>query len=370
MNSESHIHKEILCYRVEKYRLDENSIYQTFYIPADEGYNGFVDTQIFFGKTYRYRVSAIMAVFVPTYEQGVSVTGTTADIMIRKRNEIKLYDVDMININIRVTADAPPRPTVLFLNESNNEKRMRFYFEPSHHEEAEVFIPIESADLEAQLYAEDDKSVLEKKIVFRPNPDFLTYEIYKLNQKPKSYQDFRGSLYADVSNNTPANSEVFETFLTPNRKFYFMFRSKNGYGLYSNPTAVYEVELVHDSDETKVVVNTIKMEKIKTRRTKSFGRFIRIYPSFEQTIVREHKDQLDGAPLVNSMIGGNLVVQGDDELPETFLFDNKQFFLGVAEGSIWGRKFKIRVKSNNTGKIVDLNVDFILKKKLSAKDFS
>ena len=367
INNEVEIYKEVICYKVEKYRENENSIYQTFYIPANEGY---MDTQVIFGKKYTYRVYAIMAVFAPTYRYQVEAYGTTGEITIEVTNNVKLFNIDLLTSDINIKASAPTKPTVLFFNESNNEKKLRFYFEPGYHEEAEVFIPIESSDPETQLFAEEDKSTLMKKLLFKPNRDFLSYEIYKLNQRPMSYEDFRGSLFANVVNRTPANSETFEMFLTPNRKFYFLFRCKNGYGLYSNPTAVYEVELIQDADETRVAAKAIKLPGLKTKRTKSFGRFIRIYPSMEQLLVREHSDSLDGAQLINTLYGGTLTTQGDDEQPETFLFDNRQFYLGMTESPIWGRKFKIRVKSNNTGKIVDLNVEFILNKKDSEEDFS
>ena len=34
--------------------------------------------------------------------------------------------------------------------------------------------------------------------------------------------------------------------------------------------------------------------------------------------------------------------------------------LGNARDKVWGKKFKIRVKSNDSGKIIDLNVKFNL----------
>jgi hypothetical protein len=36
--------------------------------------------------------------------------------------------------------------------------------------------------------------------------------------------------------------------------------------------------------------------------------------------------------------------------------------LGTAYDKVWGKKFKIRVKSKDTGKIIDLNVKFKLTK--------
>lgn len=43
--------------------------------------------------------------------------------------------------------------------------------------------------------------------------------------------------------------------------------------------------------------------------------------------------------------------------------------LGIAQESVWGRRFKIRIKSTITGKIIDYNVNFKLKKNKSEEEF-
>ena len=42
--------------------------------------------------------------------------------------------------------------------------------------------------------------------------------------------------------------------------------------------------------------------------------------------------------------------------------------LGFANHGIWGRKFKIRVKSTDSGKIIDFNIKFNLSKKKTKED--
>ena len=43
---------------------------------------------------------------------------------------------------------------------------------------------------------------------------------------------------------------------------------------------------------------------------------------------------------------------------------------GIAEKPIWGRKFKIRVTSNDTGRKIDINVLFNLIKKKANEDLN
>ena len=110
------------------------------------------------------------------------------------------------------------------------------------------------------------------------------------------------------------------------------------------------MELVQDSDETRVVAKTIDFKKEDAQRTRTFGRFMKIYPAFDKLVINEWDT-------------------GDIPLNEPLSFGNKLYYLGLAEQPIWGRKFKIRVKSKNTGKVVDLNVDFVLNKINSEENF-
>lgn len=120
-----------------------------------------------------------------------------------------------------------------------------------------------------------------------------------------------------------------------------------------------------------MVAKTIKFERENKQRTRTFGRFLRLYPSFEQVLIREFKDQiLEGGQLKNSLSDGIPSLESDIEDPPFYLFDNKQYYLGTSDSPIWGRKFKIRVKSNETGKVADINIDFVLNKVKSEEDFT
>ena len=54
---------------------------------------------------------------------------------------------------------------------------------------------------------------------------------------------------------------------------------------------------------------------------------------------------------------------------ETFSQTANLIEIGTAEHKIWGRKFKLRVKSNDTGKVIDFNIKFNLIKNKSEADF-
>ena len=45
----------------------------------------------------------------------------------------------------------------------------------------------------------------------------------------------------------------------PSTKYYYTFRTFNEFGSYSNPTPVYEVEVLKDANDVKVVVNIVRI---------------------------------------------------------------------------------------------------------------
>ena len=349
INDDEPVKHEILYYKIEKFISGAQGPIQTFYVPATEGYDNFIDTQVVFGKKYTYKIHSTVALYTLKYEYDIGILGNQSSVTINigESTEIRLYSFLIEEREILITAHAPTAPEISFFNQSNEEKKIKVYFEPNPHEIALPFIPLIETDTDTQSSAVLDE---EGKMVFKLSEQPLSYEIYKLNHKPKSYDDFKDSLFMDVENTSPANSEVVEFFLTPNKKFYFVFRAVNEFSLVSNPSAVFEVELVMDADETRIVSKTIDFHKIKNQRASSFGRFMKIFPAFDQVYPNLISESTN--------LGTNSSLSVDD------------YVLGNVEHSIWGRKLKIRVRSKNTGKIIDFNVDFVLNKIQSEEDFS
>jgi len=282
-----------------------------------------------------------------SYATSIDQNESKASFEIVEKNDIKLFTIPINEGTVSILPTAPTIPEVKFINESSSERKMQIYFEPYLHETRENFIPINDFDLEEQ---QDAKMDHDGKMIFEISEQALTYEVFKINHKPESYSEFANSLFLDVENITPANSEIVEFSLTPNKKYYFTFRTRNEFNLVSNPTSIYEIELIQDSDESRIVSKTIKLHEEDIHKThRSFGKFMKIYPSFEQAVITDLGE-------------GSLLLQSE--------VDVDRFTLGFSEESIWGRKLKIRVRSKNTGKIIDFNVNFVLNKIQSEEDFA
>ena len=119
-----------------------------------------------------------------------------------------------------------------------------------------------------------------------------------------------------------------------------MFRSINVIGVPSNPSPVYEVELIKMASMSKVAVKIFSMEEEKEYMDKHFKNLIQIKPAFQQEIFDDQNDFVEDLSTFKKK-----------------LFDLP---LGTAVDKVWGKKFKIRIKSKDSGKIIDLNVKFNL----------
>ena len=354
---------ETVFYRIEKYIANSASPIQIFYIPASDTNREFIDNQVVFGTEYNYKINVIGAAFGNRYEYFTKTTDQGMVVDVREKKISKLYQMNIHDHSALLVGIAPTKPEITFMNNSGPDKSIRIYFEPDFHETRENFIQILESDSQNQSYAMRDE---EQKIIHRLGKDFLNFQIFKLNKKPSSYEDFSNSLYAEVIGTDRSSSEVHKMFLAPNRKHYFTFRTRNGFNLFSNPTPIYEVELIQDADETKILSKIVNLQQETKDKTREFGRFLRIYPAFEQILLREFEpsDPSDVTYFDNL----RLPAIAQTESP-TIRFNNKMYYVGETENPLWGKKFKFRIRSKNTGKILDINVDFTLKKKESEADF-
>jgi hypothetical protein len=185
-------------------------------------------------------------------------------------------------------------------------------------------------------------------IIFGNDDHPSSYEVYRLETPPESYEDFAGKLHhiADLTAGSKdgealATSASLKDALLPNRKYYYTFRVKDSHGHISNPSAVYQIELVNNAGAVYLLLDTYSFpEKKAVNYTEDVQQYIKIKPSFLQGLVDQERSGL---------------VLENGELAPTAKF--KTIHLGLAEEAVWGRKFKFRFISKKTGRKLDINVD-------------
>lgn len=117
-----------------------------------------------------------------------------------------------------------------------------------------------------------------------------------------------------------------------------MFRSIDIHGKISNPTPIYQVEIVDDNGLIFPIIKTVDfLEPMATQPSKGMTRYLYVAPRYTQTILNNEKSGLTDAESAT---------------------DATQYTLGLQDESLWGKRFKIRLTSKSTGKKMDINVDF------------
>ena len=179
-------------------------------------------------------------------------------------------------------------------------------------------------------------------------------EVFRIDKKPNSITDFNNNLVSRKSlvmkrENFETNSVFTDCFyeekIKTNTKLYYTFRPVNGEGIKGSFSPIYEAELVDDGNYKYAVFKKIELkelmpEKMHDQPSKDFKKLIQFIPTPSQLelIDTEVDYSKDAESQLKAMIVGN------------------------NEDPIWDKKFKIRLTSKKTGKKIDLNITYKLRK--------
>jgi len=174
-------------------------------------------------------------------------------------------------------------------------------------------------------------------ITFKSDDFASEYQVFRIEgTKPSSYADFSNALYniVDVRERT-----AFVETLANNTKYYYIFRTVDLHQNLSNPSALYEVEMVENSGVTYPIISVVEFATPpKDLNSRFFDRYLKIEPALGQKVINEQQSGI-------SSTGAGI--------------ENSTPVLGIRDETIWNqKKFKFRIKSVNTGKAIDLNIRF------------
>jgi len=349
-------YREDFVYSIDKFKnVAIGKPTQRFFIPAVDDISILNDTQVKYGQSYVYKCQAHYIIVGNTYKY--------TDLKFWKDDEVDYATIKVIStpniviipINMfenKITTIQPPPifPQVKFVTENNSSDRVDIYLSPTKGELIEEFIPILESDYASLEIMKTNMGEQSDKVKFRTMPEDGLYEVFKMDSQPKSIDDFKNNLLTEIRMSYPTNDAVYRDTVFPNVKYYYMFRKINSKGMPSNPTAIYEVELLKDADDSKIVVEEYNPPRpVTSQDERKFRSLFQITPAVEHIIFNEKQDYLFN----KSTLKGSI--------------DNLK--LGTAEKSVWGRKFKFRIKSTTSGKIIDYNVTFTLTKNKTEEDF-
>tara|TARA_R110001583_G_scaffold6509_1_gene32978 strand:- start:4167 stop:6194 length:2028 start_codon:yes stop_codon:yes gene_type:complete len=335
---------------------------QIFYKPSTaDGTTTVSDTQIKYGNTYVYKCKTHYIVVGNSYRyvnvsyhdftsQGNSSVPPHALVTIINKPQIIIIPVDTFTEKI-VTIQPPSIfPQVNFITQNNSKNQVEIYLSPTKGHQYAKFDIIMPSDRQQLSLMELNKRRRGDIYRFETMREDGLFQIFKMKEPPKSLSEFANFKLSEIRMPYESQDAIFKDKVEANTKYFYIFRRVNSKGLVSNPTIIYQVELLIDADESKVIVEEYKIpEPPKNRDFHKFQSLFQIVPAMEQVFFNNEQTALFG----RSTLAGSL-----DELG-----------LGVAEKSIWGRTLKFRIKSTTSGKIIDYNVSFVLTKEKTEEDF-
>jgi hypothetical protein len=170
-------------------------------------------------------------------------------------------------------------------------------------------------------------------------------EIYRLDTKPKSFEDFAASTPRRVSLKIEGSDFAYTTanfsdIIKSNHKYYYLFRVLNDNRVPGNVNTIVEAELVNDGGYKYSLFDVLfeedLIEEEFTFPSTSFKNIFQLVPNMSQVTI--NTDEVN--------------------FQDTAKNQYENIKVGVAEDLIWGKTFKIRLTSKKTGKKIDLNITY------------
>jgi hypothetical protein len=334
----------------------ESNFVQNIYKRATDDNTILIDTQIKYGGRYFYKGVGHYIIIGNTYrylsaEFGPDDEEPYADITVENSPRIMILPVSLFNEETLVIQPPPLTPQVQIKTEMNSSNEIQFYLYPTNGKKHDHFITIRPEDNTQLGLMTTNSRTGHDKFLFQSSLDNGLFEIFRMPFPPSSLLDYSNFKLSEKRMTYNSERAVFKDKVVANTKYYYMFRAVNYKGLVSNPSSIYEVELIKDADDSKVSVRVYEPPPVITeRKAHKFQQLFQIKPALPHTIFDDYQESLLGEDSLRRMLD--------------------QVELGIAPKSVWGRKFKFRIRSKSTGKIIDYNVTFKLTRDKTEEDFN
>lgn len=303
-----------------------------------------------------YAIGEIDEITVPSIQVPTEESQYTACVQTMSYPCVRLVEVPFFT-HTGVMVDSPPLPPDVSIVPYRGENNKILLMLNSTVGEQELYpIPIYKSDRKHIWDLRRNKFLSPTdKITYRSDDNADSFEVLRLSEKPERYSDFANNQRASLttliepeSSKRASAVSMVDTVL-PNQKYYYTFRTSDVHGKKSNPTKVFEIELVDNDGAVYMITNIIALEEIfePYDPVKELGRYVQVVPRITQGLFNKAKSGLQDA-------GSAL--------------DTRSYALGVEEESIWGKKFKIRFISKSTGRKIDLNVTYKRRHEVTAEE--
>ena len=365
-------HNEVMFFQIDKHKVlngtEEKDPMQTITIPntEDVGTHKYFDSQILYDTEYTYKVYAWCLVVGTEYKYvgldefkvdwekpDVKYVFNDANLRfnVAYRPSVSMIRVPYFEYGsqddpIYVSDSPPTEPNVNIVPYKNEDRRVLITVDSGIG--SYITEPVILDDADGAIFAGVQKyqkhflhDISNNKVLFESDDPITSFEVFRTTEKPEKYEDFAGNSLKTIE----AAAGGFVDQIAPNTKYYYTARSTDVHGLISNPSAIYEVELINNSGAIFPKIRIVNLEKPDSiqKKIKSIKRFLKIEPIVEQVMIDKVK----------------LTEKNIDSSKGESITDLTQY-IGTLDESIFGedKKFKIRITSKYTKKKIDINLKF------------
>ena len=342
---------DTVFYKIIKLDDATKKVIQTIYIPNDDNFGdkiSYIDSQVFLDKTYTYEIYCIkltildsqLYIFEVPYLTDVSVTPSDYFYPIEPDVQIIPYkgvsDKLLFMFENGIGEYIKPIQSILPSDTFGSEVALVDLINNNSANKAmELDMKYELA--EGSAYIEE---------YFRQSSPVNKIQIFRSETKPNKYSDLSSSLYHELD--FSSSTAWVDNNIEPNKKYYYCFRSMNIKNRRSNPTYVYEVEIVKNSGAVYPKLNYfLPTNKTEPVYQKEFTRFVYLKPNQDFFIPNSAPDKpYEASPFL--FLTQKLI----EQIEQLGINSSNQ----NADAS--SMNFKIRITSKTTKKSIDYNITF------------
>lgn len=278
--SGSECHSEQLMFRISKSR--RGDVEQNFYLmnSTEKDVEQWLDSQVKYGEEYTYRVFVYNLILGTSYfyRNLQTFSNTERQLTSGKFNVGLNFDIGAPVAEFEVEydpllllieqpyfefsgtmLDGPPiPPEIEFVSYIGVEDKIQILFRSNSGQRYEF--PFVFSD-EEQTYLSSLPSNFRRndKILFRNDDLPSQYEVRRIDYKPNNLNDFDIEPYIVNGKNGASSASKIEK-IVPNKKYFYIFRSIDRHGHKSNPSDIYQIELINDGGFVYLDVEIINLK--------------------------------------------------------------------------------------------------------------
>jgi hypothetical protein len=274
----------------------------------------FYDTQVKYDKIYRYDINRIVI-----------------------RNSQYITKELVLSTNVRIRDLPPVRPDTTYVQYKGEDSKILINLNAGIGKCEEQ--PIEITDQDKVIFniVQEHQGKRDGEKINDPVSEF---EILRVDFEPKNYEDFKNAksivLSTKINQEIKFNASSFVDDIQPNKKYYYITRSKDVHGNLSNPTSPIQIEMINENGTIFLNKKEYIFKTIPKICTKNVRRFLEIKVAENQSSI-------------STKIFNNKAKSA---------FELGKIALGNTDISVWEKTFLMRVTSKLTGKKVDIKFKF------------